>query len=128
MDREQPQVTRRQTEWWSGRRFDLAFSLALFALGLASRLPFHCSNFYEWDEVQLALGSHDFDITNHQPHPPGYTLLVGVLRLTKPLVYDDNLRVILVATISASLSAPLLFLLTLRLSGKRRIAVLASLL
>jgi hypothetical protein len=35
---------------------------------------------YEWDSANYALGMLDFDIYQHQPHPPGYPLFTLLLR------------------------------------------------
>ena len=41
-----------------------------------------------WDAVQYALGLVDFDVTRHQPHPPGSILYVGAGRLLLALTGD----------------------------------------
>ena len=36
---------------------------------------------YEWDSVNYALGLREFDIYQHQPHPPGYPIFILLLRV-----------------------------------------------
>jgi hypothetical protein len=108
------------------KKFELLVSSALVLGGFLTRLPFRSPGIFAWDEVQFILGSRDFDITRGRPHPPGCTLYVGLLRVTAHLVPDDNLRLVLWATLAASASAVLLLLISLRLTGDRETAVLTS--
>lgn len=110
------------------RGFVALFCATLLALGLITRLPFRARYLYSSDEVQFALGAHDFNIAQFRPHPPGYTLFVGMLRVSIPVIRDDNLRLVAWGTAASGLSAALLFLLSLRLFQDRRIAVLSSIL
>ncbi|MCB9742646.1 MAG: hypothetical protein H6741_11695 [Alphaproteobacteria bacterium] len=41
-----------------------------------------------WDEVQLALGVLDFDLSRHHPHPPGYPGVIALGRALLPLTGD----------------------------------------
>lgn len=40
---------------------------------------------YDWDAAQYSLGTLEFDVTEHQPHPPGYPLWILALRTVAPL-------------------------------------------
>ena len=70
----------------TGRRFCFAailwLSLALPDLG--ARYSFG------WDSSQFDRAVSDFDITRHQPHPPGYPLWVLALRGLSPVVGNPN--------------------------------------
>lgn len=57
----------------------VAWAAALTAL--AVRLPFVARRLWDHDSVQFALGVLDFDLAAHQPHPPGYPVYVGLLKL-----------------------------------------------
>lgn len=58
----------------------LAWTLSVMWLGLciAMAVQPYC---FEWDSAQYALGAQDFDIRQHQPHPPGYPLWVKLTGL-----------------------------------------------
>jgi hypothetical protein len=62
-------------------RADRCLALTLAALAAITRLPFRARLLSTWDAVQFALALGDYDITRHQPHPPGYLLYVGLGRL-----------------------------------------------
>jgi hypothetical protein len=108
--------------------FVFVFSATLVALGFVTRLPFHPRYLSSPDEIQFALGSHDFDIAKFRPHPPGYTLFVGLLRVLGVAIHNDNLRLVFLGAAASCLSAVLLFLLALRLFEDRRMAVFSSVL
>ena len=63
----------------------------LAALTLLSRWPYRAGMLYNWDAVQFALALREFDVTKHQPHPPGYLLYVGLGRLLNIPLADPNL-------------------------------------
>src|SRR5262249_6384024 len=50
---------------------------ALFAgLFLALHLPFLPPSLEDLDSINFALGVRDYDVSRHQPHPPGYPLFI----------------------------------------------------
>lgn len=68
-----------------GRRVATAvlvlLALAWFGLRIQYLEPFH----FDWDSGQFTLGSIEFDVGNHYPHPPGYPLWILGIKLLKPL-------------------------------------------
>ena len=54
-------------------------------LFLALHLPFLPQSLEDLDSVNFALGIRDFDVANHQPHPPGYPLWVAAARIVAKL-------------------------------------------
>jgi 4-amino-4-deoxy-L-arabinose transferase-like glycosyltransferase len=68
---------------------------------------------------------HHFDISQYQPHPPGYILYVGLAKLVFWFVHDDNLSLTALAAFFSTLSTVLIFLLAFYMYG-RRTALLAS--
>jgi hypothetical protein len=80
----------------------LAILLASFII--ISRVHFIFPYLYSWDSVQFALSIHEFDVTKHQPHPPGYILYSGLLRIVNSFMNDPN-RTIIAINIVASLIA-----------------------
>jgi 4-amino-4-deoxy-L-arabinose transferase-like glycosyltransferase len=85
--------------------FNLVIDLGLVLAVLYTRLLTHAEKLTKWDSVQFALGLSDFDITRHQPHPPGYPGYIGLARLIRQFVPDDNLSLIIVGIISGMLLA-----------------------
>ncbi|MCB1185008.1 hypothetical protein KDM41_16390, partial [bacterium] len=62
-------------------RAELVWALVAAALVLAPNLAALSEWSYDWDAAQLALGTRDFDLAGHRPHPPGYPLWVGAVRV-----------------------------------------------
>jgi hypothetical protein len=92
------------------------FILLFLLLALLAR-PFRSERLYDWDAVQMALGAEDFDPVRHQPHPPGYTLWVGLLKLLHAVEPDLNTAQILLAQAFTAGAAVFVFLLGRRLAG-----------
>lgn len=59
---------------------------ALVAIFVLGHLPFLASTLEDIDSVNFALGLHDFDVSKHQPHPPGYPVFIFLARLARPIV------------------------------------------
>lgn len=51
---------------------------ALAVLTLAAHLPVVATTLEDLDSFNFALALHDYDPRRHQPHPPGYPVLVGL--------------------------------------------------
>jgi hypothetical protein len=52
-----------------------------FALVAAARLLTLPATLWEWDELLFVKGIESYDPLHHQPHPPGYPLLIGLGKL-----------------------------------------------
>jgi transmembrane protein TMEM260 (protein O-mannosyltransferase) len=85
-------MTARARAWPSfrGPGLDVAISVGLALVTLASRWPYRARMLYNWDAVQFALALREFDIAKHQPHPPGYVLYVGLGRLVNATLGDPT--------------------------------------
>jgi hypothetical protein len=57
--------------WSAALVFGLAFALYFFTRGIGLD---------DWDSVQFAMGMREFNLWRHQPHPPGYPLLILLAR------------------------------------------------
>ena len=64
--------------------------LFLFLLTVATRVPFSSKLLYHMDSVHFALALERYDVTVHQPHPPGYFLYVMLGRLIHLFIADPN--------------------------------------
>jgi hypothetical protein len=53
----------------------------LGGLFLALHLPFLPPSLEDLDSINFALGVRDFDVSQHQPHPPGYPLFIAGAKL-----------------------------------------------
>jgi hypothetical protein len=53
----------------------------LGALFLALHLPFLPPSLEDLDSINFALGIRHYDVSQHQPHPPGYPLYIGAAKL-----------------------------------------------
>jgi hypothetical protein len=87
----------------------------LFLVTHAACLP---STFADLDAINFALGVRDFDVAQHQPHPPGYPLFIAVAKVSTAVaaglgIPDASVRGL--AVVSA-LSGALLILLIFQLA------------
>ncbi len=90
---------------------DYAAALLLALLVVPSRLPVAGYYLGTWDSVQYALAIEQFNVALHQPHPPGYILLVGLLRAANLLLHDARLSMLAVNTLFGGLAVGLTYLL-----------------
>lgn len=98
--------------WFTDRRlWKFLIALALVVFVIFTRVKYHDHYLYSWDSVQFALSIEHFDVTKHQPHPPGYLLYSFTLRLLNQFIGDPNLSSValnIAATICACLFLALL--------------------
>jgi hypothetical protein len=74
--------------------------LSMVGFVVVSRWWLKSHYLFHLDSVQFALGLNHWDITRHQPHPPGYILYVGLGKLVNVLVHDPNLAFILIGIVA----------------------------
>jgi hypothetical protein len=107
----------------SGRRLAL-WALAL--LVLAGHLPFLATTLEDLDSFNFSLGLHAFDPRLHQPHPPGYPVVIALGRVALPVVTAlgvatgpaaDARALALVSAIAGALTVLPLFVLYRRLDA-----------
>ena len=68
-------------------------SLAAISLVfLAAHLTFLPPTLEDVDSVNFALGVADFDVSKHQPHPPGYPVFIGLSKLSTSLLRAAHVR------------------------------------
>src|SRR2546429_9545649 len=66
---------------------------------------------YNWDAVQFALALREYDVSKHQPHPPGYILYVGLGRLVNAWLGDPAAAYALLAVVFSGLTTFVVFYL-----------------
>jgi hypothetical protein len=103
---------------------------ALFALTLATRVPFGSTQLWAWDSVLYARaieqGFHvDYATATQRPHPPGYIFYVAATTLARQFTADNNSALVLVSMIATALAASALFVLARRLASERSAVLVA---
>ncbi len=101
--------------------------LFLFLLTIVTRIPFRSKLLYHMDSVQYALALDRYDITVHQPHPPGYFLYVMLGRLLNSFFNDANGTFIFISIIFSGLTVVTLYYLGKEIFDKQ-IGLLAAIL
>jgi 4-amino-4-deoxy-L-arabinose transferase-like glycosyltransferase len=93
-------------------KFKNAFiPLFLFLLTIATRIPFSSKLLYHMDSVHFALALERYDLTVHQPHPPGYFLYVMLGRLTHYFIKDANAALVAMSIVFSALTVVIIYLL-----------------
>lgn len=83
----------------------------LLLTGLILRLQFLSPYLEDWDSVQFAIGLHDYSITDHTPHPPGYPLYILMGRAVNFFIQNDLFSLNIISAFLGSLAIiPLYFL------------------
>lgn len=91
----------------------------LAVLVIISRWFGHMQYLYLSDSVRYALALDKYDVTLHQPHPPGYTLYILFAKLFYWLIGDANLALIIVSIIFSVLALYAVFYLAKRIYGSK---------
>jgi hypothetical protein len=103
------------------------YLVILFALSLATRVPFASKLLYHLDSVNFALALERYDLTVHQPHPPGYFLYVILGRVLHLMLPDANQALVALSIISTSVSVALIALLAEEMYDRRSGIIAGSL-
>jgi 4-amino-4-deoxy-L-arabinose transferase-like glycosyltransferase len=91
------------------------------------RLPYQTNTLYHWDSVLYARALAAFDVSESQPHPPGYLFYVGTARLAQLALGDANASLVAVSLLAGALAVLLTYLVGRQLFG-RGVGVAAALL
>ena len=125
----------RRLALWAGlvrgyleRGVDVLMMIGLAALTLLSRWPYRARMLYNWDAVQFALALREFDISKHQPHPPGYLLYVALGRLLNIPLGDPNLAYVALAMLFSAVTTVAVYWLARALYDRVTAAAAATLL
>jgi hypothetical protein len=85
-------------------RSDIFLPLSLFFLTIITRIPFTSRLLYHMDSGHFALALEKYDITVHQPHPPGYFLYVMLGKLSNYFIRDANSTFISISIVFSGLT------------------------
>lgn len=99
-----------------GRKDFLPF--LFFFLGLATRVPFTSRFLLHLDSGHFALALEKFDVTVHQPHPPGYFLYVMMGRILHPFIADANAVFVSISVFFSGLTVACVYLLGKEVFGR----------
>ncbi|MGZ7066824.1 MAG: ArnT family glycosyltransferase [Methanobacterium sp.] len=110
----------------SSRNLDILIPVLLSILVVVTRIPFFSKYLYEWDSVNYALGFESFNILNHQPHPPGYILYIGLGKLLNSFFNDPNHSMIFISVLFSILTVILIYFLAKEMFS-RRFAIITAL-
>ncbi|MHB0866826.1 MAG: hypothetical protein ACYC6B_00110 [Thermoleophilia bacterium] len=108
-------------------RRDWLILVALFAGTVISRIPFRTTLLYAWDSVLYTRALDTFDVTIHQPQPPGHIFYVGLVWLVNRLLEDPNSAMVWISVFAAAGAVAALFWLG-RLMFDRSVGLWAALL
>ncbi len=105
---------------WAQRGGYGAQASLFFLLGVVTRLPFRSQILHHWDSINFALALQRFDITLHQPHPPGtFMLYLGLGKLFTLFTPDENAALVWLGVFLSGLGLMGMYLLAARLFGRR---------
>ncbi|OGW56221.1 MAG: hypothetical protein A2Y81_03845, partial [Nitrospirae bacterium RBG_13_43_8] len=107
-------------------KYNILLPLFLFLLTIITRIPFTSKLLYHWDSVQFALALDKYDITAHQPHPPGYFLYVMLGRLLHLFINDANTVFVSISVFFSGLTVVAIYYLGKEMYNKKT-AILSAL-
>jgi hypothetical protein len=108
-------------------RFRLHAALAALAF-VALHLPFLPASLEDLDSINFALGLRQFDVAEHQPHPPGYPVFILLGKLARAFVPSEAHALSLVGVLAGGIAVYALMLFARSLAGSERIALAAAIL
>ena len=108
------------------KRERVLLPFSLFLLTIISRLPFTSTYLYNMDSGHFALALGNYNITVHQPHPPGYFLYVMMGRLLNLFIKDANVIFVVISIVFSGLTVVAVYYLGREIFNKR-IGIFAAL-
>lgn len=106
-------------------RHPVTIAALIFVLALLTRIPFQSAYFVNWDAVQFGLGTYDFNLEHHRPHPPGYIGYIGAGWLANQVTGDPNTSFVVLSMVAGALAPALLLVLASDMMPRGRALVAA---
>jgi hypothetical protein len=106
------------------RRIFLALTIAV----ALTRLLALSHSIWDWDEALFCMALHDYDVSAHHPHPPGFPTFIFLARVFRFFMTKDFHALRAVSVLAAMSLFPALFALARELRYSFRAAILAALL
>lgn len=78
--------------------------MVLAVMVLALHLPYTPASLEDLDSINFALGVRQFDVAQHQPHPPGYPVYIAAAKAVQVVVPDVTAALSLVSVAGAALA------------------------
>lgn len=106
---------------------------ALLLIFLTAHLALLPRTLEDIDSVNFALGVRDYDVGRHQPHPPGYPVVIALAKLSTGALRAAGVDaaatrgLALWSAVAGAAAIPALFLFFRRLEGRERLAWYATL-
>ncbi|HQI02980.1 MAG TPA: glycosyltransferase family 39 protein [bacterium] len=82
---------------------------------------------FDWDAVQLAMGMDHFDISLHQPHPPGYFLYIYFAKFINIFLNNPNLAMIVENIILSIIGLIIFYKISKKIFKDEFLSILSSL-
>ncbi len=92
-----------------------AVAAGLAAIFLAFHVPYRPSTLEDLDSINFALGVRQFDVAQHQPHPPGYPVYVFAAKAATGLAGSELAALSAISIVSGTLGVLAIAGLFLRL-------------
>lgn len=90
----------------------------ILVAAFATRWPFRARLLYHLDEIQFALAIDDYDVTVHQPHPPGYFIYVMLGRGVNLFVRDPHVSLQIISITATAAATYFVWRLTDKMFGR----------
>ncbi len=102
--------------------------LVLMLLAVVTRLPWLSRILYDFDSIAFAFSLESFDVSLHNPHPPGYFFYYVAGKLLNGIFHDPNRAFVWVSVLAGAGAVGLMAVLGERLFSRRTGLLAAGLL